>query len=76
MSTKGIRETKVRASNNYKSTDNNKGRFVEYNDLSSQISVFVDEECLLYNTENPKNTLKDIKWIVVEETVWNKLLWK
>ncbi|WP_313376610.1 hypothetical protein [Chishuiella sp.] len=75
MASKGIWHSKIEESEDYTISEN-AGRIVEFENLETEINVFVDEECLLEGTENPKTTLNDTKWILIEEVAWYKLLKK
>jgi hypothetical protein len=74
MASRGIIYTKIEQSKSYKIADRDDYHFVEFTNLGDTISVFVDEECLDKGTLKPKATIDGTQWIIIEETVWTKLL--
>lgn len=74
MASRGIIRTKIEQSKSYTIAERDNYHFVEFTNLGETISAFVDEECLDTGTLNPKATISGTQWIVVEETVWSKLL--
>lgn len=74
MASRGIVYTKIEESKSYKIADRDDYHFVEFTNLGATISVFIDEECLDKGTLKPKATIEGVQWILIEETVWTKLL--
>lgn len=73
MGSIGIHTSKIEKSNEYTISER-KGNYVEFTNLNSIITVFIDEQCLFADTVNPKETLKKIRWIIIDEIVWTKLI--
>jgi hypothetical protein len=75
MGSKGIHTSKIEKSKEYTISER-RGNYVEFTNLNSIITVFVDEQCLFADTVNLKETLKKIRWIIIDEIVWTKLIKK
>ena len=75
MASKGIWQAKIEKSKDYTIVQR-EGTYVEFKNLNSNIVAFVDEECLLEGTADPIKTLRETKWIIIDQIVWDSLLWQ
>ena len=75
MASKGIWQSKIEKSKDYTIVQR-EGTYVEFKNLNSNIVAFVDEECLLEDTADPIKTLRETKWIIIDQIVWDSLLWQ
>lgn len=75
MASKGIWQAKIEKSKDYTIVQH-EGTYVEFKNLNSNIVAFVDEECLLEDTADPIKTLRETKWIIIDQIVWDSLLWQ
>ncbi|MEY8758274.1 hypothetical protein [Chryseobacterium tongliaoense] len=47
------------------------GYLVELSPSESSFTAYVDKSCLGPGTRNPENTIRDVKWFLVREHLWN-----
>ena len=74
MSSRGIIKVKTKPSKLYTTYQKSHYNYFEFSNLNAVVEAYIDKECLGVGTLKPESTLNDVKWIVVEEVVWEKVL--
>lgn len=73
MGTRGIQKFKVKEEAAIKNR-RGIGKIIELGEELSEVTVFVDEDCLGINTKNPITTLNDVKWLIISEFHFIKVI--
>ncbi len=71
MSTAGIIKAKVTTHSEKKPCYGSE--IIEFREDNATLTAYVDESCLGRNTQNPKQTIEQVKWLLVKEHKWDRL---